>query len=60
MERVNESRMLSEAELHDANGGVITGFGVLTDRRLALAAELSEIYKRNNPPSFGPIHLLDR
>jgi hypothetical protein len=41
-------------------GGSPTGFGVLTDRRIQVTAQLSEAYKRNNPPSFGPIHLLDR
>jgi hypothetical protein len=60
MERANETGTLSDAELENVVGGSHTGFGVLTDRRIQLTAQLSEIYKSNNPPSFGPIHLLDR
>jgi hypothetical protein len=55
----SENRPLSDAELDGIAGGV-TGFGVETDRRLALQQQLTEIFKSNNPPSFGPIHLLDR
>ena len=55
----SENRPLSDAELEGVTGG-ITGFGVETDRRLALQQQLTEIFKSNNPPSFGPIHLLDR
>ena len=53
---MNENRELANTELNVVGGGA--GFGVVTDRRIALTAQLSEIYKRNNPPSFGPIHLL--
>jgi hypothetical protein len=60
MKGANENRMLSDAELDCVSGGAHTGFGVVTDRRIQLAAQMSEIYKSNNPPSFGPIHLLDR
>ena len=55
----SENKPLSSDELHGIAGGV-TGFGVETDRRLALQQQLTEIFKSNNPPSFGPIHLLDR
>jgi hypothetical protein len=54
MERANENGMLSDAELEQVSGGH-TGFGVVTDRRLQPQAQLSEIYKANNPPSFGPL-----
>jgi hypothetical protein len=60
MERANETGMLSGAELDNVTGGLLTGLGTVADRRTLLTARLSEIFKNNNPPSFGPIHLLDR
>jgi hypothetical protein len=60
MGRAKEVGMLSDADLENVVGGSHTGFGVVTDRRIQLSAQLSQVYKSNNPPSFGPIHLLDR
>jgi hypothetical protein len=52
MERSNEIRSLTDEELEAVNGGVITGFGVQTDQRLALQQQLTTAYARSNPTDF--------
>jgi 3-deoxy-D-arabino-heptulosonate 7-phosphate (DAHP) synthase class II len=52
MEPSNELRQLSEAELEAVNGGLISGFGVQADQRLALQQRLTEAYAKSNPYDF--------
>ncbi|MBR1298682.1 hypothetical protein [Bradyrhizobium sp. AUGA SZCCT0042] len=35
-----------------SGGGVITGFGVRTDQRIALQQQLTAAYARNNPTDY--------
>jgi hypothetical protein len=58
MERANENRMLSDAELDTvAGGGLTTGVGIVEAERYALARRLSDQFKASHGPTLGPIDL---
>jgi hypothetical protein len=58
MERANENRMLSDAELDTVAGGLGTAASIVEPTWYAKARQMSEEFKKSHGPTLGsPIDL---